>query len=109
MGSTELADNSFRAALAREMLARDRVSEKDAANRTHHVAGRLVRRTMEEADVPMPEELPTPAKSYQRPKREVEERERRVREDCYGLWGALSSGGDNTSDEDEPDGTRGET
>ena len=64
MGSTELAANSFRAALARETLARDQVSDKDAANRTHHVTGRLVRHTMEEAGVPMPDELPRPAKSY---------------------------------------------
>ncbi len=103
MGSTELAANSFRAALAREMLARDHVSEKDAANSTHHVAGRLVRRTMEEAGVPMPEELLTPAKSYQQVKREVEERERRVLEDRSGLWGSLDSGDDGTSDEGEPD------
>jgi DNA-damage-inducible protein D len=103
MGSTELAANSFRAALAREMLARDQVSDKDSANRTHHTAGRLVRRTMEEAGVPMPEELPTPAKSYQQLKREAEERERRRLEDRYGLWGALNDG-DGDGDDDEPEG-----
>jgi DNA-damage-inducible protein D len=101
MGSTELAANSFRAALAREMLARDQVSDKDAANRTHHVAGRLVRHTMEEAGVPMPEELPTPAKSYQQVKREVEEHERRALEDRYGLWGEPGSGADGSNTDDD--------
>jgi hypothetical protein len=107
MGSTELAANSFRAALAREMLARDRVTDKDTANRTHNAAGRLVRRTMEEAGVPMPEELPTPAKGYQQLKREVEERERRALEDRYGLWGGLGSG-DSGADNDDPGGPKGE-
>jgi hypothetical protein len=75
------------------------VSDKDAANRTHHVAGRLVRHTMEEAGVPMPDELPRPAKSYEQLKHETEDRERRALEERYGLWGGLGSG-DSSTDAD---------
>ncbi|HLZ23260.1 MAG TPA: DNA damage-inducible protein D [Ktedonobacterales bacterium] len=90
MGSTELAANSFRAALAREMLARDTVSEKEAANETHHRAGKLVRQTMAEASVPMPEDLPTPEKSYQQIKHQAERQAQIEAEDRAGLWGSLS-------------------
>lgn len=98
MDSTELAANSFRAALAREMVARDDVLDKVTANRTHHTAGRLVRQTMADAGVPMPEELPTPEKSYQQIKREAEECERLELEDRYSLWGSAGVYLDTTTD-----------
>ena len=48
MGSTELAANLFRATQAEEKLRRDKVQGKDAANRTHHGVGALVRQTIRE-------------------------------------------------------------
>ncbi|WEK33879.1 MAG: DNA damage-inducible protein D [Candidatus Pseudobacter hemicellulosilyticus] len=59
MGSTELAANLFKATQAEEKLKRDSVKNKDAANRTHFLVGRKVRKTIEDIGGTMPENLPT--------------------------------------------------
>jgi DNA-damage-inducible protein D len=58
MGSTELAANLFRATQAEEKLRRDKVKDKDAANRTHREVGAKVRQTIHELGGTKPEELP---------------------------------------------------
>jgi len=63
MGSTELAANLFRATQAEEKLRRDEVKGKNNANRTHYEVGEKVRKTIEDLDGTMPEDLPTPDES----------------------------------------------
>lgn len=90
MGSTELAANGFRAALAREMLQGEGVQEKHSANATHHKAGRIVRNAMEDAGVTPPEQLPTPVQSIQQLKREEARRRQIEEEDRLGLFAQLN-------------------
>lgn len=92
MGSTELAANGFRAALAREMLRGEGVSEKNQANQTHHRSGRIVRQAMEDAGVAPPEQLPTPEKSIQQLRRDEARRRRIEEEDRLGLFASLMAG-----------------
>lgn len=66
MGSTELAANLFRATQTEEKLRREKVRGKQQANQTHYEVGKKVRNTIEELGGPMPEALPTPAKSIKR-------------------------------------------
>jgi DNA-damage-inducible protein D len=89
MGVTEMAANGFRAALASEMLVSEDVQEKDAANQTHYRTGSIVRKAMEDAQVPPPEKLPTPSRSIQEIKRELARQQRIEEEDCTGLWALL--------------------
>jgi DNA-damage-inducible protein D len=89
MGITEMAANGFRAALASEMLVAEDVQDKTAANRTHHRAGSIVRKAMEDAEVPPPEQLPTPPKSIQEIKRDLARQQRIEAEDSIGLWAQL--------------------
>src|SRR3989338_4953345 len=63
MGSTELAANLFRATQTEEKLRREKVKEKQAANRTHFEVGHKVRQTIKEPGGTMPENLPKPEKS----------------------------------------------
>lgn len=63
MGSTELAANLFRATQAEEKLRRDKVQDKQTANRTHLEVGQKVRQTISELGGTMPEDLPTPDRS----------------------------------------------
>jgi DNA-damage-inducible protein D len=58
MGSTELAANLFRATQTEEKLRRDRISDKDAACRTHKEVGAKVRQTIRDLGGTMPESLP---------------------------------------------------
>lgn len=74
MGSTEFAANLFRATQAEEILRRDNVQGKEAANRTHHEVGRAVRRTIEEIGGTPPENLPAPEKSIGQLRKEHEQR-----------------------------------
>lgn len=101
MGTVELAANGFRAALAGEMLVSGGVNNRDDANATHFRAGTIVRRAMQEAGVPMPELLPTPAKSAQQVKRELARQARIEAEDRLGLWAQLaqSEAGDQSENE----------
>ena len=71
--STELAANLFRATQAEEILRREQVQGKEAANRTHQEVGRAVRRTIVEIGGTLPEDLPTPEKSVQQLRKEHEQ------------------------------------
>ncbi|WIG58788.1 MAG: DNA-damage-inducible protein D [Ktedonobacterales bacterium] len=90
MGSTETAANGFRAALAREMLRSDGIQGKSDANHTHHKAGHIVRKAMEDAGVPPPEQLATPAKSIQQLRREEARRQHIEEQDRLGLFAQLN-------------------
>lgn len=70
MGSDELAANAFRASLTRQKIERERIKDKDQANRTHHEMGQEVRETIKRAGATLPEDMPTPAKSIQQLQRE---------------------------------------
>jgi DNA-damage-inducible protein D len=74
MGSTELAANLFRATQTEEKLQREGINDKDLANRTHHVVGAAVRRTIAELGGTMPEDLPTPEQSIQQLQRAEQKR-----------------------------------
>ncbi len=63
MGSEELAANWFRITQAEAKLKREGITEKGAANATHHAVGRAVRETIARLGGTMPEQLPTPDKS----------------------------------------------
>lgn len=65
MGYDELIANAFRSSLAEQRLRAGNVAGQDAANQVHRRMGELVRQTLAEAGVPMPETLPTPAESIQ--------------------------------------------
>ena len=75
MGSTELAANLFRATQTDEKLRREKITGKEAANRTHFEVGRTVRRTIRELGGTMPEDLPTPEKSIQQIEQEQKKKE----------------------------------
>lgn len=70
MGSTELAANLFRATQTDEKLRREKITGKEAANRTHYEVGKKVRQTIKELGGTMPEDLPTPQKSIKQIERE---------------------------------------
>lgn len=74
MGSTELAANLFRATQTDEKLRRDNIKSKANANKTHYDVGVKVRETIKELGGTMPEDLPTPRKSIQQIKREMEKK-----------------------------------
>ena len=74
MGSTELAANLFRATQTDEKLRRDNIKGKANANKTHYDVGVKVRETIKELGGTMPEDLPTPRKSIQQIKREIEKK-----------------------------------
>lgn len=58
MGSTELAANLFRATQTEEKLRKEKIKGKTKANLTHYEVGKKVRKTIEELDGTMPENLP---------------------------------------------------
>ena len=70
MGSTELAANLFRTTQTEEKLRREKIKEKQAANRTHFEVGHKVRQTIKELGGTMPENLPKPEKSIKQIERE---------------------------------------
>ena len=47
MGSTELAENIFRANQTEEKLRKEKINNKIQANRTHFEVGKKVRQTIE--------------------------------------------------------------
>ncbi len=59
MGSTELAANLFRATQTEEKLKRDKIKNKQLANKTHYEVGKKVRQTIKELGGTMPEDMPT--------------------------------------------------
>ena len=74
MGSTELAANLFRATQTDEKLRRENIQGKQAAYDTHYQVGKKVRQTIQELGGTMPEDLPTPQKSFAQIEREQETR-----------------------------------
>ena len=75
MGSTELAANLFRATQTEEKLKRDQVKGKTKANQTHYNVGKKVRKTIQELDGTMPEDLPMPDKSI----KQVEKKQKKLK------------------------------
>jgi DNA-damage-inducible protein D len=65
MGSTELAANLFRATQTAEVIKKNGITGKTAANQTHHEVGKKVRKAIKDIGGTMPENLPTPEKSIQ--------------------------------------------
>ena len=65
MNSQELIANLFRISLAEEKIRVEQVYGVDAALKTHHDVGHEVRQTIERVGGVLPENQPTPAKSYQ--------------------------------------------
>jgi len=86
MGSLETAANIFRAALAHQLMDDRGVTELPTANATHHEAGDSVRAVLLSKGI-VPEQLPTPRKSFQQLLREEEARQRILVEERLGLWG----------------------
>ena len=74
MGHEELAANLFRATQTEAKLRRDHVQGKENANQTHFEVGKKVRQTIADLGGPMPENLPTPAKSIKQLEREQQKR-----------------------------------
>lgn len=70
MGSEELAANLFRITQTEAKLKREKVKNKEKANRTHYTVGKTVRKAIEDIGGTMPEELPTPEKSIKQVERE---------------------------------------
>jgi len=92
MGSLETASNIFRAALAKQLIDDRGDADLAAASATHHEAGDSVRALLLSKGI-TPEQLPTPAKSFQQLLREEEARAKILAENRLGLWADL----------DEPD------
>jgi DNA-damage-inducible protein D len=79
MGSEELGSNIFRVTQAEAKIRRENTRDKDQANKAHYEMGKSVRRFIEEQGGTMPEDLPTPDKSYQQLKKEdKKEKERQM-------------------------------
>ena len=74
MGHEELAANLFRATQTEAKLRRDHVIGKDNANKLHFRVGQVVRETIRQLGGTMPEDLPTPEKSFQQLEREERKR-----------------------------------
>ncbi len=70
MGSTELAANLFRATQTDEKLRREKISNKNEANKAHYEVGAKVRQTIKELGGTMPENLPTPKTSVKQIEKE---------------------------------------
>ncbi len=85
-GSLETASNIFRAALARQLLDDRGVRDVPTANVTHHEAGDTVRSLLLSKGI-VPEQLPTPRKSFQQLLREEEARQRILTEESHGAVG----------------------
>ncbi len=58
MSSTELAANLFRATQTEEKLRKEGISNKESANKIHHLVGAKVRKTIKDLGGTMPEDLP---------------------------------------------------
>jgi DNA-damage-inducible protein D len=100
MGSLETAANDFRATLTLMLLNMRRVGDVPAANATHYEAGDAVRQTLLQKGV-VPEELPTPSKSYQQLVLEQKERQKLLAKYEYGLWDNAGNDQDDQQAEQE--------
>lgn len=88
MGSLETAANIFRAALARQLMDDRGVTDLPQAYATHYEAGGSVRALLLSKGI-VPEQLPTPNKSFQQLLREEEARQRILADNRLGLWSDL--------------------
>lgn len=70
MGSEELGANLFRITQAEAKLRRERVLDKETANRIHFEVGHTIRKAISDLGGTMPEDLPTPEKSIKQIERE---------------------------------------
>lgn len=70
MGSEELGANIFRITQTEAKLKKANINNEDLACSTHNYVGKAVRRTIEQLDGTMPEDLPTPEKSVKELERE---------------------------------------
>lgn|GEM_PF-2159753 len=93
-GSDEVAANIFKASVARQLMQSRGVTTQDGAMSAHFEAGERVRETLIAAQLPTPEYLATPAKSYQQLLKEQKVRLRLKLEDTLGLWAQLESDSD---------------
>ena len=59
MGSVELAANLFRATQTEQKIKKEKIKQKNKANKTHYEVGKKVRQTIKELNGTMPEKLPT--------------------------------------------------
>jgi DNA-damage-inducible protein D len=70
MESEELGANIFRVTQTEAKIRRENIRDRQDANETHHKMGKSVRHFIDEQEGTMPEDLPTPEKSYQQLKKE---------------------------------------
>ena len=70
MCSDELAANIFRISLAKQKIENEKIQGENNANKTHHLVGEEVRKTIEKLGETMPEDFPTPNKSLKELKKE---------------------------------------
>lgn len=70
MGSEELGANLFRITQAEAKLRREKVSDKETANKIHFEVGHTVRQAIKDLGGTMPEDLPTPKQSIKQIERE---------------------------------------
>ena len=100
MGSLETAANDFRATLALTLLNIRRVGDAPTANATHYEAGDAVRQTLLQKGI-VPEELPTPSKSYHQLVLEQKERQKLLAQYERGLWDSTGDEQDDQQGEQE--------
>ncbi len=88
MGAVESMANVLRARLARRMMEQQGTSTVRGANAIHYQAGQQIREWYALLGE-TPEEMPTPARSYQQLVKDEAARIAREEEDARGLWAQL--------------------
>ncbi len=78
MGSEELEDNIFRIAQTDDKLRRDNVDNEYIANSVHYEVGREVRNSIKRLGGMMPENLPTPEKSFKELEKEIKDENKNI-------------------------------
>ncbi len=78
MGSEELADNIFRITQTDAKLKRDNIDNEYAANFIHYEVGRKVRNSIKRLGGTMPEDLPTPEKSFKELEKEIKDENKNI-------------------------------
>ena len=64
MGSDELIANLFRISQTEQKLKNENIKLENDANKTHYEVGKEIRNTIKKLGGTMPEDLPTPDKSF---------------------------------------------
>ncbi len=70
MGSDELIANLFRISQTEQKLKKDNIQTEKEANKTHYNIGKNIREVIKKNGGTMPEELPTPKKSFKQLEKE---------------------------------------